>query len=114
MELFEAITTLRSMRRLNARANVRDEDLRILVTAAQCAPNGAGLEPVRWLIVRDPAKRKALGQIYRECELEALDELKPLASSNSNVARMMGSALHLAEHMGDAPVIALPCAGSDD
>ena len=108
MELFEAIATTRAMRRLDAGKDVSDEDVLTIVEAATKAATGGNAQPVRWMVVRDAAKRKRLGDIYREC-WSAVRGHYASAEQTPTTARLLGSADHLGEHMGDAPVLILPC-----
>lgn len=111
MDVFEAIWTTRAMRRLDASREVGEEDLLLLLEAAGKAPSGGNAQPVRWLVVRDPALRRAVGDVYRRVARPTLLRMygEP-AQRDAAVARMLASALHLAEHMGDAPVLLVPCA----
>ncbi len=108
MELLEAIATTRAMRRLDASREVSDEDVLAIVEAATKAATGGNAQPVRWMVVRDADKRARLGAIYGECwrsvrGFYASQEQTPTSE------RMLGSADHLGEHMGEAPVLILPC-----
>ncbi len=108
MDVFEAIATTRAMRRLDADRPVADEDVLTVIEAATKAASGGNSQPVRWLVVRDADKRRRLGEIYRDCWLP-VRELYASAEPRPNTARMLSSADHLGEHMGDAPVIIMPC-----
>jgi nitroreductase len=111
MDVFEAIWTTRAMRRLDSSREVREEDLLLLLEAAGKAPSGGNAQPVRWLVVRDPALRRRVGDIYRRTARPTLLSMyEEPAKQDADVARMLASALHLADHMGDAPVLLLPCA----
>lgn len=109
MDVFEAIATTRAMRRLDADREVSDADVLTIVEAATKAPTGGNSQPVRWMVVRDADKRRALGDIYRECWGPVHDYYAAQATDDPRTARMLRSADHLGEHMGDAPVIILPC-----
>jgi nitroreductase len=68
------------------------------------------MQNCRLLIVRDPEKRRQIGEFYRA----AFDEYYPrerLASENDpSRKRMMASATYLADHMGtEPPVLLLFC-----
>jgi nitroreductase len=105
MDVFEAIATTRAMRRLDPHRDVSDADILTIVEAATKAPTGGNMQPVRWLVVRDADKRRQLGDIYRQCwgaARQLYDTGKP--------SRMLSSADHLGEHLGEAPVLILPCA----
>jgi nitroreductase len=113
MELFEAIRTTRAMRRLDPERPVARGDLLAIVEAATKAPSGGNFQPTRWLIVSDAEKRRRLGEIYRACWKRArVSYQSALESGDENAAakRLVRSADHLGEHMGDAPAIVVPCA----
>jgi len=60
MELLEAIKGRRSIRKYDADRNVPGEVLDALLDAARWAPSWANVQPVRFIIVRDAGRRKAL------------------------------------------------------
>src|SRR5919108_2385082 len=84
-----------------------------IMDAAICAPSGGNRQGWRFVVVRDPAKRARLGQLYREGwgELVKLPYYAGAMkeAAGSPVRRMVDSAAHLAEHMGEAPVIIVAC-----
>ena len=112
MDFFEAITTQRAMRRLKSDP-IPEPLLRQIMDATICAPSGGNRQGWRFVVVRDRAKRARLGELYREGWGELMkvpfyaDATKEPAGSPAR--RMVDSAAHLAEHMGDAPVIVVPC-----
>lgn len=110
MDVFEAIRTTRSMRRLDPNRDVSDADLEAMVDAATRAPSGGNAQPVRWLIVRDPELKRRVGDVYRDQARVVLQAYEEPARTDRQAARMLGSALHLAEHMGAAPALVIPCA----
>src|ERR1700758_81865 len=69
-ELFEIIQTTRSMRRLKSDP-VPDDLIRRILEAGQCAANGGNAQPWRFLVVKDPAIKKAV-QVYYQ---RAFDEV---------------------------------------
>jgi nitroreductase len=109
MDVFEAIATTRAMRRLDATRPVSDADVITIVEAATKAPTGGNSQPVRWMVVRDAEKRRRLGEIYKACWAPVHDYYAPQAEGSPRTARMLRSADHLGDHMGEAPVIVLPC-----
>ena len=110
MDVLEAIRTTRAMRRLDPERDVSDHDLLAIVEAATKSATGGNRQHVRWLVVRDPAKRKRLGELYRECAEPALKTYEEDAKTNPTSARLLKSSLHLADHMGEAPAIIVACA----
>jgi nitroreductase len=69
------------------------------------------------VVVRDEAKRKAIGEIYRQCYgiYQSMDGVyirsidKGDDSANAQQQRSADSADFLGEHMGDAPVLVIAC-----
>ena len=113
MELFEAIRTTRAMRRLDPNRPVPEEDIWTIVEAASKAATGGNAQPVRWLVVTDADKRARLGDIYREC-WRPVRELYASRESDETTARVLRSADHLGDHMGDAPVLIIPASKGGD
>jgi nitroreductase len=108
MDVFEAMSTTRAMRRLDTTKPVSDEDIHTMLEAATMAASGGNMQIVRWMVVRDAAQRAALGEVYGRC----WRMVRPMYASREDdprVARLLRSADHLGDHMGEAPVILLPC-----
>ncbi len=110
MDLFEAIRTTRAMRRLDPNRDVSDADIRTIVEAATKGPSGGNSQPVRWLVVKDAGLRRRLGEIYKAAWGPVGEMYRSRTRAGSSTERVLNSADHLGEHMGDAPVIILPCA----
>jgi nitroreductase len=110
MDVFEAIWTTRAMRRLDPARSVREEDLLLILEAASKAPSGGNSQPVRWVVVRDPRLKRRIGEIYRLEAHETLRIYEEPARTDPGLARMLRSSLHLANHLGEAPVLLIPCA----
>ena len=64
IDLFEIIRTTRSMRRLKTDP-VPDELVRKILEAGVCAPSGGNMQRWRFLVVRDPQVKEAVGALYR-------------------------------------------------
>ena len=102
MEVFEAISTLRAMRRLKTDP-VSDEDVWKLLDAAIKAPSGGNSQPWNFLVVRDPETKRKIGEYY----LDAWDKSYGSGPGQAMKERMGGvysSAEHLAHHLAEAPV----------
>jgi nitroreductase len=111
LDVLEAIWTTRAMRRLDPHRPVAEEDLRTVLEAAAKAPSGGNRQPVEWVVVRDPDTRRRLGELYGEIARRTLPaSYGEAAKTDEGVARMLRSALHLADHLGEAPVLLIPCA----
>jgi nitroreductase len=115
VDVFEAMRTTRAMRRLDHERPVAPEDIWTIVEMATKAATGGNSQPVRWIVVEDGEKRRRLGEIYRRCwaEIGALYRQRtPAEDTQTN--RILTSADHLGEHMGDAPVIIIPASKGGD
>lgn len=117
MELDEAIRTTRAMRRLDHDRPVPEEDVWTILDAASRAATGGNAQPVRWLVVTDADARRRLGEIYRACwqpvsEMYGARFDEP--GTDPTQQKVLRSADHLGEHMGDAPVIILPTSKGGD
>src|SRR5436309_2802243 len=111
MDFFDVVTTQRAMRRLEPRP-IPDAVLRQIMDAAICAPSGGNRQGWSFLIIRDGAKRARLGELYREAwgELMKVPYYPGAAKAprDSPAGKMLASARHLGEHLGEAPVLAIP------
>ena len=115
MDVFEAIRTTRAMRRLDSTRPVSDDDLWTIVEAATKAATGGNSQPVRWLVVRDAAKRARLGEIYAKSWAPVAEMYRARTpAEDTTTQRVLNSADWLGEHMGEAPVIIVPCAKGGD
>src|SRR5215510_6812160 len=116
MDFFDVVTTQRAMRRLKPDA-IADDVLSRIMDAAICAPSGGNRQNWSFVVVRDRAKRARLGDLYREAwgELMKVPYYAGAAKepADSRAGRMLASARHLAEHLGEAPVIVLACVALD-
>jgi nitroreductase len=115
MDVFEAMRTTRAMRRLDPDRPVAEEDIWTILEMATKAATGGNSQPVRWIVVTDADKRRRLGDIYRRCWAEVGAMYRQRTSpDDTTTARVLNSADHLGEHMGDAPVIILPASKAGD
>lgn len=117
----QLLTTTRAVRkRLDFSRPVDDQIVRECVDVAMQSPSGSNNMTMRFVIVRDETKRKAIGEIYRQCYeiYRSLDGVyigsidKGDAVANAQQKRSADSADYLASHMGDAPVLVLACTES--
>lgn len=115
----ELLTTTRGVRkRLDFSRPVEREVLRECVATALQAPSGSNRWALQFVIVTDPAIRRAFGEVYRECyELyKTLDGVyigsidKGDAALNEQQQKTTVSADFLGEHFGEAPAIVAACA----
>jgi nitroreductase len=115
MDLFEAMRTTRAMRRLDNSRPVSDDDIWTMLEMASKAATGGNAQPVRWLVVTDPEKKRRLGEIYKQCwaDVGALYRQRT-PEDDTQTMRILTSADHLGEHMGEAPVIIIPASKGGD
>lgn len=116
--LYEAMSTLRAVRRLRSDPIPRDVLERVLQAAAW-APSGGNVQPWRVVVALDPEVRRALGDLYRPQwqqysvgARKGLDRLEGEARAKQE--RMLNAADHLGEHFGEAPAILVFCFNPDN
>ena len=113
IDLFEAMSTLRAVRRLR-KDPVPDDVLRKVLTAATWAPSGGNRQEWRFLAVTDAEAKRVLRELYHpifaryakgyDAALEKMAE-----PQRTRTKRMVDSAMHLAERFDEAPVIVVVC-----
>jgi nitroreductase len=80
---------------------VPEEVLRRAFDAARFGPQGGNRQPVRWIVVRDADRKRALQQLY-------LPMWEPYFAGLNDETVL--DADHFARHFADAPVIVVVCA----
>jgi len=113
MELYEAMSTLRAVRRLRPDP-IPEDVLERIFTAATWAPTGGNMQPWRLVAVRDPAKKQILEDLYRPYwDAYVPTYRKKMASmpaaEQHKSERALAAGDHLAQHMHAVPVIAVFC-----
>ena len=112
MGLSEAIHTARSLRRFKPDP-VPDALLEQVLDAAIRAPSAGNAQNWAFIVVRDAQRRAALGAIYRKASQIAgamyAARGRPAHLTERQFQSMLTSGAYLWEHMGEAPVILLPC-----
>jgi nitroreductase len=113
----QLLSTTRAVRkRLDFERPVPDDLIRECVAMALQAPSGGNVVTMQFVVVTDEAKRKAVGQVYREVYARyvqspgypgnrKLDD----PSEQAQLSRVANSADFLGEHMGEAPVLVISC-----
>jgi nitroreductase len=100
-----------------------DDVLYRAIEMARFAPNGGNRNAVRFVIVRNPDKRRALGEIYQRLWLDITAALaagenairtpsgveRPLWGRNSNPTKSRADADHFATHFGEHPAVIVVC-----
>lgn len=103
------LSTTRAVRkRLDLDREVPDEVLLECLQLAVQAPTGSNRQGWRWLIVRDPAKKEALADMYRRAGGDYLKQAAAEAQGQGQTARVLDSANYLAQRMGEVPVLVIP------
>jgi nitroreductase len=113
----ELLTTTRSVRkRLDFTRPVPDALVRECLEIALQAPSGSNRQGWHWIVVTDPAKRAGLGDLYRravDSYLKSSGSAAKLFRDDATRApvqeRIGESVAYLGEHMGEAPVLVVPC-----
>jgi nitroreductase len=75
------------------------------------APNATNAQSWRWLVVTDADLRARVGAVYRDLLLPISTRLRDerLARDDRDGLRHSASVLFLAEHLGEVPVLVVPC-----
>ncbi len=113
IDLYEAASTTRAVRRLRPDP-IPDDVLRRVLRAATWAPSGGNRQPWHVIAVRDSGKKRALAELHRPLWKEYADDRRGLLESlpvamREKGERTIASGDHLAEHMGEIPVINVFC-----
>ena len=110
MPIGEAMFSQRAIRKLKSDP-ISVEDLRLMIEAAQKAPNGGNNQPARFLVLHDKALISEFGKLYHEAWWakradEGINSLDDFPEGH----RTHHHAAQLADEMKDAPAIILACA----
>jgi nitroreductase len=105
----ELLTTTRSVRRrLDLGRPVGREVVAECLELALQAPSGSNRQAWHWVFVTDPAVKRELAGLYRDCFTEAYGpDVVPEMSDLER--RMWLSARYLADNFQNVPVILVPC-----
>ena len=113
----ELLTTTRSVRkRLDLTRDVPLALVRECVEIALQAPSGSNRQGWHWVIVTEPGLRRAVGEVYRRA-VDAYVGAPGYAGrlfqddpDRAGVQQRVGDSVeYLGAHMGEAPVLVLPC-----
>jgi len=113
----ELLTTTRSVRkRLDLTRPVPIGLVRECVEIALQAPSGSNRQGWHWVVVTDPDRRAAIGDVYRRA-VEGYQAGSGFAGrlfqddpDRAGVQQRVGdSVAYLGEHLGEAPVLVIPC-----
>ena len=113
IELYEAMRTLRAVRRLRPDP-IPDDVLRRVLEAATWAPTGGNRQAWRVIVVKDPMRKQRLGELYKRIAVPFMRSYSERLASlpegeRAKTEKMLRSGLYLAEHFGEAPVLCIFC-----
>ncbi len=113
----ELLTTTRSVRkRLDLTRDVPIDLVRECLEVALQAPSGSNKQGWHWMVITDENSRLMIGNYYRQAVASYLKSSGSAATlfaddqERNAVQRRVGdSVAHLGEHMGEVPVLVIPC-----
>ncbi len=113
----ELLTTTRAVRRrLDLSRPVPPALVRECLEIALQAPSGSNQQGWHWIVITKPQVRAAVGDVYRRAVREYLASPRSAAKLYRDdpdraavQERVQRSAAYLGEHMGEVPVLVLPC-----
>jgi nitroreductase len=114
------LTTTRSVRkRLDFTRPVEPEIIARCIEIATQAPSGSNRQGWHFMVVTDAAKKLAIADYYRKSFAVYISSGGPRGSAKPNAksddprlaraSMVRDSAVYLAEHMHEAPVLIIPC-----
>jgi nitroreductase len=110
--LFDAMYSARALRRLKPDP-VPEEIITRILDAAIRAPSAGNAQNWAFIVVRDAEQRRKLGMIYRKASDIASEIYKargrPPHMSEEQYRRFLTSGAYLWDHIGEAPVLLVPC-----
>ena len=112
MELMDVMTTSGTCRFFKT-DEVSDDLLARVLDAARWAPTGGNRQGVRFIAVRDVAKRRQLAEWYRETWAPYAARTRAGLERASAPTGILDRAQHFADHLEDIPVLLVVCAKWD-
>ncbi|MBW8825953.1 MAG: nitroreductase family protein [Acidobacteria bacterium] len=110
----EVLTTTRSVRkRLDLERPVEHEVIEQCLRIAMQTPSGSNRQAWQWLFIEDPAIKQKLADIYRK-QFDVTYRVTPVGAyddpkTQAQAVRRRESAVWLADHFEDVPLIMIPC-----
>lgn len=101
-------TTRAVRRRLDVTRAVPRDVVLECVRLSQQAPTASNTQRWRWLLIDDPALRRALGALYAR-GIPAIRAAATAGAHDGQTRPVYDSALWLAERLGDVPLLVIPC-----
>lgn len=110
--LFDVMYSAGAIRRFRTDP-VPDEIITKVLDAAIRAPSGSNAQSWLFIVVKDTEQRRKLGAVYKKAS-DILMKLyagaaRPGHIDEKKYERFMKAVVHLFDHMGDAPVLLVPC-----
>jgi nitroreductase len=112
MELMDVMTTSGTCRFFKT-DDVADEVLARVLDAARWAPTGGNRQGVRFVAVRDMAKKRQLAEWYRESWAPYAARSRAGLERAGAKTGILERAQHFADHFEDVPVLLVVCAQWD-
>jgi nitroreductase len=113
IDLREAMSTLRAVRRLKPDA-IPDDVLRRVLEAASWAPTGGNTQPWRVVVVRDRDKMKELGLLYSKGWYAYSEGHRAMIADapeaiRATTEKMFAAGNYLADNFSETPVLLVFC-----
>ncbi len=102
-------TTRTVRRRLDFSREIEPQLLLDCIALAQQAPTASNTQLWRWMIVTDPDKRRAVGELYRRGERAIADARSQIPKEDVQTQRVYDSVEYLLDHVHEAPALVIPC-----
>jgi len=100
-------TTRAVRRRLDLERPVERDVILDCVRLSQQAPTGTNSQGWRWLVLDDPNKRRAMGELYAR-GIPLIDAAAKSAR-DKQTEQVYADARVLAEHLSEVPALVIPC-----
>ena len=111
-DLFETIYTARAQRRLRSEP-VPEALITRVLDAAIRAPSAGNAQNWHFVVIRDAELRRQVGVLYRRASdiAAAIYQARSCPShlTETEWQRMLSAGAHLWDHLGEAPVLLVPC-----
>jgi len=106
--LFEAMHSMRAMRRLKPDP-VPDELIRQIIDAGLRAPTGGDVQNWRFIVVKDPAIKRAIQVVYKRAFEDVITRYRsnppPPGKTEAHKQRMLKAVEYLTDHFHEAVMI---------
>ena len=112
MDVITAMTTTGTCRYYRPDP-IPDEALERAFSAARFAPQGANVQPVRWVVVREASLRRGLADLYAPLWRDYLADLRLCFPDLGPLPRALADVDHFATHLADIPAILVCCVRLD-